>query len=160
MSVPAASVAGTFFFSRKAAKPRSFWEPRINTESHGFFYGKVFFCVFAFLRENFKLWVASHFASLTKRLPAKSLCVKGFFSREAAKPRSFWEPRINTELHGFFLRQSIFFCVFASLRENFKHWVVFHFALHIKRLPAKSLCVKGFFFRAKPLSREVFGNHG
>ena len=114
MSVPAASVAGTFFFSRKAAKPRSFWEPRINTESHGFFYGKVFFCVFAFLRENFKLWVASHFASLTKRLPAKSLCVKGFFSREAAKPRSFWEPRINTESHGsfygkvFFLRLRVF----------------------------------------------------
>jgi len=43
-----------------------------------------------------------HFASLTKRLPAKSLCVKWLFFR--AKPRSF------------FIFQRL--CVFASLREK------------------------------------------
>ena len=51
-----------FFFarSREAAK---FSESRMNTESHGFFYGKVFFFrVLASLRENVKSCVKSNFA--------------------------------------------------------------------------------------------------
>ena len=102
-----------FFFH---AKPLSFGEPRMNTESHGFFYGKVFFCVlaslrgnlcstrerkFCFARERFatKISLRSHCLHAESDKCAKRgamLLFPFFFSCKAAKIKK--EPRIATNI--------------------------------------------------------------
>ena len=139
MAFPQLRSRERFFFaqSRKAAK---FSEPRMNTESHGFFLRQNIFRVLASLRENLCSTRERKFCFARER-PAAKISLRSHklhveSDRSVTSPVLFFFARSRevfgtTDEHGItriFLRQSIFFRVLASLRENVKSCVKSNFA--------------------------------
>ena len=145
------------FFSRQAAKPRSFWAPRINTESHGFFYVKVFFLRLRVFARDLSALSGVSFCFAHKTSFGEELVREmAFFSREAAKPRSFWEPRINTESHGFFYGKIFFLRLRVFARDlSALSGVSFCFA-HKTSFGEEPVCERLFFSRKAAKPRSFF----